>query len=145
MLKLTKQLKEDIISPKDKVAIWAKFIINPNMLEEKEMDDNEEIRKANEILDDIQKDEHERYLAHLRLKYILDKNSGEQDSYDKGMEKGLKQGLKKGRERGKSEGIKENQKEVVINLYNMQMKVEDICKAVNLTKEEVEKIIEESK
>ncbi len=37
------------------------------------MDDNEEIRKANEILDDIQKDEHERYLAHLRLKYILDK------------------------------------------------------------------------
>ena len=37
--KLTEQLKEGIISPEDKAATWAKFILNPNMLEGREMDE----------------------------------------------------------------------------------------------------------
>ena len=121
--KLTKQLKEDIISPKDKVALWAKFIINPDMIGEDIMSENEDIKKANEVLNDIQKDEHEKYLAHLRLKYILDKNSGERANYEKGM--------------------KETQKKVILNLHQMKITIEDICKAVDLTKEEVDKYFAE--
>ena len=98
------------------------------------MDENEEIKKANEVLDNLQQDKREQYLAHLRLKYILDKNSGEQDSYDRGMEAGRKE--------GKSEGKKETQKEVVLNMYKKDISIEDICEIVKLPKEEVEKIIE---
>lgn len=41
--------------------------------------------------------------------------------------------------------MEDTQKEVVCNLYKMQMKIEDICKVVKLDKEEVEKIIKENK
>ena len=48
------------------------------------------------------------------------------------------------KEEGRKEGIKENKKEVVINMYKKHMKIEDICEVVELSKEEVEKIIEEA-
>ena len=44
----------------------------------------------------------------------------------------------------KRNGEKEKQKQVIINLYKMKMNIEDIAKAVELSKEEVEKIIQEN-
>ena len=44
----------------------------------------------------------------------------------------------------KEEGRMENKKEVIINMYKKHMKISDICEVVELSKEEVEKIIEES-
>lgn len=89
------------------------------------MSKNEDIKKANEVLEEIQEDKREQYLAHLRLKYILDKKATEEYGYER--------------------GLKEKEKKVIINMHKMKIKIEDICKAVNLTKEEVEKIIKENK
>ena len=55
-----------------KLMSWMKFLINPKSVEVVEMEENEELKKAWEVYEDINADEHERYLAELRIKYILD-------------------------------------------------------------------------
>ena len=63
--------------------------------------------------------------------------------YDKEIEynRGLEKGLKEGHEKGIQEGIEQNKQEMVINMFNDKLPVETIMKYANLTKEEVEKII----
>ena len=53
---------------------------------------NKEIVKAKKVLEEISQDEHERYLAELREKYILDQNNIEATGYDKGLKQGIKEG-----------------------------------------------------
>ena len=48
------------------------------------------------------------------------------------------------KEEGRKEGIYENKKDVVINMYKKHMEISDICEIVELTKEEVERIIKEN-
>jgi len=127
LTKLTKELNKNNISKNDKVALWAKFIINPEMIGVKEMSENEDIRKANEELEKIQDDEYEQYLAHLRLKHIMDTKAVEAYGYDKGIE----------------EGIKQAKKEAILNMYKKKIKIEDICNILTLNKEDVKKIIRE--
>ena len=54
---------------------------------------NEEIRKAKKVLDELSQNEHERRLAELREKYIMDQKAIEAAGYDQGLEDGKKQGL----------------------------------------------------
>lgn len=49
------------------------------------------------------------------------------------------------REDGVEEGMEKKQKEVVINMHKKKFDIQTICEITNLTKEEVEKIIEEIK
>ena len=44
----------------------------------------------------------------------------------------------------KKNGKEEKQKQVILNLYRMKMNIEDIAKATELSKEEVETIIKKS-
>ena len=57
-----------------------------------ELESLKEIKKAKEVLDELSQDEHERRLAELREKYIMDPKATEAAGYDKGLESGLKQG-----------------------------------------------------
>ena len=50
---------------------WVKFISNSEGLNMENAD--ESIKKAKEVLDEISEDEHEQYLAHLREKYIFER------------------------------------------------------------------------
>ncbi len=122
--KLTNQLKEKQIDKKDKAMLWSLFIKNPERVGKEEMRENEDIKKAKEELDRIQADEREQELADLRMKHIRDTHAVEEYGYLRGKE--------------------EKQKQVILNLYKMKMKIEDITKAVELSKEEVEKIIKEN-
>ena len=74
---------------------------------------NKEIVKAKKILEEISQDEHERYLAELREKYILDQNNIEATGYDKGLKRGKEEGIKEGKKEGKEEGKKEIAKEMI--------------------------------
>ena len=65
---------------------WVEFIKNPEVNNMKE--NNREIKKAKKVLEEISQDEHERYLAELRQKYIMDQKAIEDAGYDKGFEKG---------------------------------------------------------
>jgi len=122
--KLTRQLKGNNISKKDKVVLWSQFISNPKGVGEKEMSENEDIKKANEELEKINEDAHEKYLAHLRLKHILDTKDIELYGYN----------------RGKAD----SQKEVILNMHKEKIDIETICKILNLSKEKVEEIIYEN-
>ena len=48
------------------------------------------------------------------------------------------------KKKAKKNGKEENQMQIILNLHKMNMKIEDIAKAVELSKEEVEKIIKEN-
>ena len=78
------------------LADWVKFIINPKVIDMS----NEEVKKAKKVLDELSQDEHERRLAELREKYIMDQKATEAAGYDKGLEQGLKQGFEQGIEQG---------------------------------------------
>ena len=130
--KLMKQLKKNEEVKNDKVALWAQFIKRPETLGEKEMSENNMIKRAKEELTKVQQDARERYLAEQRECLERDMMAREDYGYDNG----LKDGEKK--------GIKESQRQVVLNMYKSNVRLEDICKYVELTKEEVEKIINES-
>ncbi len=100
---------------------------------------NKEIVKAKKVLEEISQDEHERYLAELREKYILDQNNIEATGYDKGLKQGKKEGIKKGREEGKEESKKEIAKEMI----KEKIPLEVISKITKIPKEELQEIKKE--
>ena len=100
---------------------------------------NKEIVKAKKILEEISQDEHERYLAELREKYILDQKNIEATGYDKGLKQGKKEGIKKGREEGKEESKKEIAKEMI----KEKMPLEVISKITKIPKKELQEIKKE--
>ena len=96
---------------------------------------NKEIVKAKKILEEISQDEHERYLAELREKYILDQKNIEATGYDKGLKQGKEEGIKKGKEESKKEIAKEMIKE--------KIPLEVISKITKIPKEELQEIKKE--
>ena len=105
---------------------WAKFFVNPDMLEEEEMKSNKAVKLAKEELDKMRQDEYEERIAELRMKHIMDSKSLEEYGYDK----------------GEKNGKNEMQKIIVRNMLSQNMKIEDIVKITGLTKEEIEKLEE---
>ena len=126
ILELDKVRKE---SDESRLNKWLNFIKNP--MEVSKMED-EGIRRAREELEKISKDEHERYLAELRQKHIMDTNAVREAGYDDGLEKGLKE--------GREEGIKEEKKHIAKNMKEEGIDTDTISKVTELTKEEIEKL-----
>ena len=97
---------------------------------------NKELDKAKKVLEEISQDEHERYLAELRQKYIMDQKAIENAGYDKGLKEGIEQGLKRGIEQGKN-----RQNEIIakkMKKQNLDIKV--ISEITGLLTKEIEKI-----
>ena len=85
---------------------------------------NKDIQKAKQILEDISKDEHERYLAELRLKYIMDQKAIEDAGYDKGL----------------AQGSKNKQIEIVKKMLAKNIDLNTISEITELSIEEIKKI-----
>ena len=109
----------------NKLNLWVSFIENPEVVN---MEENKEITKAKKVLEEISQDEHERYLAELREKYIMDKKAIEDAGYDKGLEAGIKQ------------GIKEQTRLIAKNMKEQNVNINIIIKTTGLTKEEIEEL-----
>ena len=104
-----------------------------------EMEEDKAIQKAKEVLEEISKDERERYLAELREKYILDQKAIEDAGYDKGLKDGMSQGMT----RGLSQGREEEKKKILViakNLLKLNMSIEQIKEVTGLTEEEIRKL-----
>ena len=101
-----------------KLAEWVKFINNPRVINM----ENKEIKKAKEILDEISQDKHERYLAELREKYIMDQKAVEAAGFDKGLEQGEKQKTLELAKKMKKEGIDLKTIEKITNLTLEELK-----------------------
>ena len=94
--------------------------------------ENEAIKQARDVLENISQDEHERYLAELREKHIMDekaiKDAGFYDGFDKGKIEGIMEGENK-------ERLK-----IAKKLKDEKVEISVICNTTGLTKEEVEKL-----
>lgn len=87
--RLTNQKNQSI---QEKMLLqWMNFLLTPKELEGSDMEKNEALKKAMEEYEDIQKDEHERYLAFLRMKHILDTEAIREGGFEEGIEKGKKE------------------------------------------------------
>jgi predicted transposase/invertase (TIGR01784 family) len=122
----------DNVSINKSLAVWSKFILDPNSLEESEMNDNENIKEAKQKYDEILADEHEKELAELRLKYIMDEQATELYGYNRGLED------------GEEKGIKENKIATAKKLLENNINIDIIIKCTELTKEEILKIQNEN-
>lgn len=118
--KLQKQLEENKGDKRDKVALWAMFILNPEKIGDEIMNENEDIKKAKEELEKIKQNETDKRLADLRMKYILDQNSI--------------------RSSGFREGKKEEKLEIAKKLIKLKMPIEQIVEITELTEEEIKNI-----
>ena len=127
------KLDNDLLKNNYKLKSWLYFIKNSEVLKNmRSEEDIKEIKKAEKILEDISADEHERWLAEMRLKYIRDKKAIEDFGYDKGYEQGMEKGIE--------QGITKKQEEMVKKLKERDMNVKFIEEVTGLTKEEIEKI-----
>ena len=117
----------------NKLNSWVKFIEEPEVVDMKE---NEEIVKAKKVLEEISQDEHERYLAELRQKYIMDKKAIEDAGFDKGLETGIEQGIQQGIQQGKEEKTIDIAKKMI----EKNMEIKDIMELTGLTEEEIKNL-----
>ena len=93
--------------------------------------ENNEIKKAKEVLETISKDEKEIRLAELREKYRMDQHAIRLAGYDKGLKEGIEQ------------GIIQEKREIVKKLIENEVSLEQIAKITDLSKEEIENIIKD--
>ena len=109
-----------------KLNSWVKFIENPEVVKMQET--NKEIKMARKVLEEISQDEHERYLAELRQKYIMDQKAIE----DAGFDKGIKEGIK--------EGIKTEKINIAKKLKEKNVDIEIISETTDISIEEIKKL-----
>lgn len=109
----------------NRIAQWLTFIDNPNTERVEEiMKENEEVKKARDVLHVMSEDEKLQRLAELREKWDLDERSARQSALDEGEEK----------------GIRKEKLEIAEKLKNKGMNIEDIIEITGLTKEEIENL-----
>lgn len=80
--------KNYVLENNEVLNSWLQFINDPEVVLKME---NNELKKAKRILEEISEDEHERRLTELREKYIRDQHDIEARGYDKGLEAGIEQ------------------------------------------------------
>ena len=139
---------EKMKSEDKNLNLWIKFIKD---LEVKEMSNDEEkdekleetikaIQEAEKKYEELCQDEHARYIAELRQKYIEETVSVRQLGYEKGIEEGKKEGKEEGKEEGKREGIEEGIKKVAKMMKDNNCSIGEIEKYTKLSKEEIEEL-----
>lgn len=114
--------------------LWMKFIKNPEVIKMDEK--NKEINKAKKVLEEISQDEHERYLAELRQKYIMDQKAIEGAGYDKGLKAGIELGIEQGIKQGKNHQTRT----IAKNMKNQNIDIEIISKVTGLSIKEIENL-----
>ncbi len=112
----------------EKLMLWAKFLLNPDSMEEEEMKENKDIKKAKEELDKMRQDEYEERIAELMEKKIMDDKAREAYVYEEGFDKGIENGRKIAT------------MEIAKTMLEAGEKIENIMKITGLTKEEIEEI-----
>ena len=103
--------------------------------------ENEELKKAIEIIDQMSMDEKEWEMYLSREKAIINYNSGLSRAKLDGIQKGIEQGIEQGIEKG----IEKKIKEIVAQMLKMHMDDETICKVAQIDQEKLKKLKEEIK
>ena len=125
IIEIPKVVKAYKKTPNDEVLQWMIFLDNPEKEEvARIMEENNDIKEAKEELERISQDDILRRKALNRTLEIADKLQ-----------------LKKEGKEAREEGIKDTKEQIVKKLINMNLSVQQIAKAVQLSENEVEKIL----
>ena len=125
IIEIPKVVKAYPKTPNDEVLQWMLFLDNPEKEEvARIMEENKDIKEAKEELERISQDDILRRKALNRTLEIADKLQ-----------------LKKEAKEAREEGIKDMKEQIVKELINMNLSVQQIAKAVQLSEDEVEKIL----
>ena len=135
-IQLTKFMKEARKEEDKELWNWLTFICNKNEEEVREiMEENEEIKKANEQLEYLTGDEAVRRMAFLREKAERD--------YVTNMSGAKEEGEKIGEKRGIKVGEKNKTTEIAKEMLKKGMNIELIREITKLTDKELEKLKKE--
>lgn len=115
------------------------FILNPENVGDEYMSENQDLKLAKDELEKLKQDEHERYMAELRIKHIRDSKAIEDYGFDRGLEEGIKRGIQQGIQQGRQQG-REQLIEIIKKLKELKMPMKQIVKLTGLTEEEVKNI-----
>ncbi len=116
---------------KPKLKQWMQFISQANQKEvELAMEENQEIKKANDEYEYLTGEEAERRLAFLRDKAIKDENNIRKRAGQEGEAKGM------------AKGMAEEKKQIAKKMLTMKLGIEQIEEATGLTKQEIEDLKE---
>ena len=99
-------------------------------------ENNKELKQAQKVLEEISQDEHERYLAELRQKYIMDQKAIEDAGYDKGLKDGMEQGIKEGIE----QGIQQEKIAIAKNMKKQNIDIKVISDITGLSIKKIEEL-----
>lgn len=117
----------------------------------KELQDDRNIKKAIETLENMSLKGQEREIYEQRLKETIDRveqietalNKGRQEGIEQGIKEGIEQGIKEGKEQGIKEGIKEGSQKKAIEIAKNLLDVldnETISLKTGLSLDEIEKL-----
>ena len=136
--------------------MWVKFIKKPEVINVENKETNEAVKEAKKVLEEISNDEHERELAELRQKYIMDQKAiqdfgiekglkegleqGIRQGMKQGMEQGIKQGIEQGIEQGIKQGIEQEKTELIKKMLKENIDIQTISKITGLTEEEIKNL-----
>ena len=134
IIDLQKVVKAYQKTPNDEVLQWMLFLDNPEKEEvSRIMEENKDIKEAKEELDRISQDDLLRRRVLNRTLEIADKLQ---------MKKELEEARKELEEAKKEAQQAENKKEDIIkNLHKLNIPIEQISKAVNLSEKEIKEIL----
>ena len=125
IIELPKARRMYKIEPNNAICQWMLFLDNPNKREVVQiMEENKNIKKAIDELEQVSGNARLRRIAELKEKYIRD----EQSSIEYAQDEGFRQGEKK-------EKI-----EIAKNLLQKKMSIQDIVEVTGLSIEEIEKL-----
>lgn len=103
---------------------WVKFIKNPEVINMSDEKNNDSLKAAKKVLEDISQDEHEIYLAELREKYIMDQKAIAAKGFDNGVQAGIEQ--------------------IILNMFHQKVPLKDIAKFTKLDIEKVKEIVKKN-
>ena len=134
IIELPKVVKAYHKTPNDEVLQWMLFLDNPEKEEvSRIMEENKDIKEAKEELDRISQDD-------LLRRRVLNRTLEIADQLQ--MKKELEEARKELEEAKKEAQQVENEKEDIIkNLHKLNIPIEQISKAVNLSEKEIKEIL----
>ncbi len=127
IIELPKVVKAYHKTPNDEVLQWMLFLDNPEKEEvSRIMEENKDIKEAKEELDRISQDDLLRRRVLNRTLEIADKLQ---------MKKELEEAQKKAQQ------AENEKKDIIKNLHKLNIPIEQISKAVNLSEKEIKEIL----
>lgn len=128
IIELSKAKRKKVTVEKE-LQPWIAFLENPKEVVEMSKENAVAIKQAKKVLKEISEDEHERYLAFLRQKYIMDQKAIEEAGYDKGLEA-----------RNRTTAYINGIQDVAKQLLNQEIDIKIISSVTGLSEKELEKL-----